>query len=88
MTRLVVKNTIDAAMTAVKERKQVEIDEVMNDEHRKQRLSVTDLMRLFGRVGEDGEGKPFIFADEDGDPITRLAQMEIENEDDFMGNEE
>ena len=42
MTRFVVKNTIDAAMMATKDRKQVEIDKAMNSSS-KERLSVEDL---------------------------------------------
>ncbi len=52
-----------------------------------EKLSVPDLMRLFGNeVGEDGEGRPFIFADGDGpEEGTRRAIVEDDNED--MQNE-
>lgn len=91
MTRFVIKNTIDAAMMAMKDRKDKEIEEVMDDAKRKKRPSIHDLMRLFGPVGEDGEGKPFIFADDqhdEGDPEhLRLANDDEEDEDMPMGNE-
>ena len=94
MTRFVVKNTIDAAMMAMKERKQIEIDEVMDDSKRKEKLSVDDLMRLFGPVDKDSEGKPFIFAEgadqyDDGDPEhMRLPNVDSDDEEQMMGNEE
>lgn len=66
LTRLIVKNTIDETMMAIKERKNLEIDEVMNSQLH-ERLSVEDLMTLFGGVGTDEEGRAFIFADEEGD---------------------
>lgn len=81
----------------MKERKQIEIDEVMEDSSAKRKglPSVADLMKLFGSVGEDGEGRPFIFASgsgdqyDEGDPEhLRLANTDSEDEEQFMGNEE
>lgn len=89
MTRFVVKNTIDAAMMQMKERKQVEIDEVMDDSKRNEKLTVEDLMRLFGNVGQDGEGRSFIFAEgDDEDEHLRLPNIDSEDEEQMMGNEE
>ena len=90
LTRIVVKNSIDAAMMAMKERKQAEINEVMNDSKRKESLSVHDLMRLFGPVGEDGEGRPFIFPSQEAmeSEHLRLANIDEEDEEQVMGNEE
>ena len=65
----------------------------MDDSRRKDAPTVHDLLRLFGnQVGEDGEGRPFIFAEE-GDELdegehTRLANIDEEDEEQFMGNEE
>ncbi|KAK6392827.1 hypothetical protein LTR65_002908 [Meristemomyces frigidus] len=86
MTRFVVKNTIDAAMMAMKERKQIDIDEVMDDGKRKHAPDVHDLMRLFGATGIDGDGRPFIFA-EGGDQYDGLVDDDEEDEEHFMGNE-
>ena len=71
---------------------QIEIDEVMNNSKMKQKLSVEDLMRLFGDVHEDDEGKPFIFAEgtdqyDEGEHL-RLPNTDEEDEEQFMGNEE
>lgn len=66
MTRLCVKNTIDAAIFALQTVKQVQIDAAMDDKTRKEKLDVQDLMRLFGGpVREDENGRPFIFAHDD-----------------------
>jgi SNF2 family DNA or RNA helicase len=88
LVKLVVKNTIDQAMMAVKERKQIEIDDCMNSSKMKEKLNVEDLLRLFGKVEEDEEGVPFIFADEPEDEHLRLANVDDEDEMGFMGNDE
>ena len=87
LVKLVVKNTIDQAMVAVKDRKQIEIDDCMDSSKMKEKLTVEDLMRLFGRVEEDEEGVPFIFADEPEDEHLRLANVDDEDEMGFMGND-
>ncbi|KAK0864308.1 hypothetical protein LTR87_015838 [Friedmanniomyces endolithicus] len=85
--KFVVRNTIDAAMMAMKERKQVEIDEAMSDS-RKRDLSVKDLMKLFGPVEEDEEGHPFIFAEvDDGEEHLRVPNLDEEDEEQGMGDE-
>ncbi|EME40686.1 hypothetical protein DOTSEDRAFT_177817 [Dothistroma septosporum NZE10] len=87
MTRFVIRNSIDAAMMAVKDRKQVEIDAVMENSS-KQSLSVNDLMRLFGnKVGEDNDGRPFIFPDAEDDEEWLHREDDEENEDNDMGND-
>lgn len=63
MTRFVVENTIDAAMMEMKERKELEIDTVMENPRLKEKLSVEELMRMFGEVRTDEGGRPFIFAE-------------------------
>ncbi|KAH9827589.1 SNF2 family N-terminal domain [Teratosphaeria destructans] len=91
MTRFVIKNSIDAAMMALKERKQIEIDEVMNDAQKVDKLTVNDLMSLFGKVAEDENGKAFIFADVDEtntEEHLRLPDVDEEDENHFLGNEE
>ena len=89
LTRFVCRNTIDEAMMQVKDKKQMEIDELMNNSKLSEKLTVEDLMRLFGKVEEDEEGKPFIFADaESDDGVPRLADMDDENEFGFMRTDE
>jgi hypothetical protein len=86
----VARNTIDEAMMQVKERKQIEIDELMNNSKLRENLTVIDLMRLFGKVEEDEEGRPFIFADaqpDDGTVIPR-ANIDDDNEFGFMNTDE
>ncbi|KAF2143698.1 uncharacterized protein K452DRAFT_325644 [Aplosporella prunicola CBS 121167] len=72
MTRLVVEQTVDADMIDMQDRKQREIDRVLESDNRTQkRLTVQDMMRLFGPVHEDDEGHPFIIA-EDRDTLPRF----------------
>ncbi|KAK0253261.1 hypothetical protein LTR35_005683 [Friedmanniomyces endolithicus] len=86
-TKLVVRDTIDAAMMAMKENKQLEIDEAMSDS-RKREISIKDLMKLFGPVDEDDEGRPFIFAEvDDGEEHLRVPNLDREDEEQDMGDE-
>ncbi|KAK5741928.1 hypothetical protein LTR17_003676 [Elasticomyces elasticus] len=89
--RIVVKNTVDAAMMDMKERKQIEIDGAMDDSKGKGDLPVSELLRLFGDVGEDAEGRPFIFAESDGLPNQEHLRVPNHDEDDeaqMMADEE
>ena len=65
MARLIIKGSIDEAIYSLQGMKQFAIDQVLDESQRKERLSINELMRLFGQVREDDEGRPFIFAHED-----------------------
>ena len=65
MARLVIKGSIDEAIYSLQGMKQFSIDQALDDSQRKERLGINELMRLFGQVREDDEGRPFIFAHED-----------------------
>jgi hypothetical protein len=70
-THLCIKNTIDAAIYALQDSKQESIDAALDDSKRKERITVRELMSLFGRLEtHDGTetGIPYIFAyDSKGD---------------------
>ncbi|KAK4895443.1 hypothetical protein LTR27_006507 [Elasticomyces elasticus] len=89
--RIVVKNTVDAAMMDMKERKQIEIDGAMDDSKGKGDLPVSELLRLFGEpLGEDAEGRPFIWAQDDGagnQEHLRVPNLDEKDEAQMMGNE-
>ncbi|KAK5748859.1 hypothetical protein LTS12_021097 [Elasticomyces elasticus] len=88
--RMVVKNTVDAAMMDMKERKQIEIDGAMDDSKGRD-LPVSELLRLFGDVGEDAEGKPFIWAQDDGagnQEHLRMPNLDMDDEARVMADEE
>ncbi|OAG09882.1 uncharacterized protein CC84DRAFT_1160928 [Paraphaeosphaeria sporulosa] len=65
LTRFCVKNTVDERLIQMQERKEKEIDSVMKDDAgaKARKMGIRDLMRLFGSVGDDEEGRPFILAD-------------------------
>lgn len=64
LTKFCVKNTVDDRLVEMQEKKQKEIDEVMDDKNETaKKLSVRDLMRLFGNLDEDSTGRPFIMVD-------------------------
>ncbi|KAI6833508.1 hypothetical protein KC364_g2504 [Hortaea werneckii] len=87
MIRFVVSNTIDSAMMEMKERKTEEIDQVMEEARKKDLPDVSELLRLFGEVGEDDEGHAFIFVDDPKENEARHAESEEENEEGFLANE-
>ncbi|OCL08694.1 hypothetical protein AOQ84DRAFT_35896 [Glonium stellatum] len=67
MTRFCVKNTVDEKLIQMQEKKQAEIDDVMEDDGtRLKKLTLKELMRLFGPIREEEDGTPFILVD---DPI-------------------
>lgn len=75
--RFVVKNTIDEAMMAIKEKKQIEIDDIMDLARVREKLSLKELMSLFGELDDDEEGgRPFIFAEEDENEHLRYMRDE------------
>lgn len=66
----------------------------MENPRLKERLSVEELMEMFGDVRQDGNGKPFIIADVDEDDEDGEGMEEHfryrggdDDEDDGMGNE-
>ncbi|KAF3039514.1 hypothetical protein E8E12_004791 [Didymella heteroderae] len=64
MTRMCVKDTVDERLIEMQKTKQKEIDEIMDDRgKRTKNLEIADVMRLFGNIEEDGEGKPFILVE-------------------------
>jgi len=64
MSRLCVKNTIDQRLINMQQRKDKEIAKVMDDDGtRVQKMDMRKLMKLFGNLEEDSEGRPFIMVD-------------------------
>lgn len=92
MTRLVVKDTIDEKIMRMQESKQKAIDEVMEDRNGKEKLSIQELMQLFGDVGKK-DGKAFIFAQgrdkgETAGESGKCVDPTEEDEDGHLGEEE
>lgn len=67
--------------------KKLEIDELMHNSKLRDKLTVTDLMRLFGQVEEE-DGRPFIFADaQDNEGVPR-PDLDEDNEFGYMNTDE
>ena len=66
LTRFCVRNTVDERLIEMQERKQKEIDSVMKEDiaAKAGKLELRDLMRLFGNLIDDSEGRPFILVDD------------------------
>ncbi|KAK7618626.1 DNA repair protein-like protein rad5 [Phyllosticta citricarpa] len=81
-TKLIVSSSIDERLIAMQKRKQAQIDSVMGDENVDgKKLSMIELMQLFGNVKEDGSGRPFIVV-ENQQTIPRFNQDSEDEGDD------
>lgn len=65
MTRLIAANTVDEQLVTMQRRKETEINGVMVSSGLKRKLTLTELMGLFGKVGEDEQGRSFILVEEE-----------------------
>ncbi|KAI4704056.1 hypothetical protein J4E81_001120 [Alternaria sp. BMP 2799] len=64
MSRLCVKNTVDEHLIGMQDRKDKEIAAIMEDDGKTmKKMDTRTLMRLFGNLEEDPDGKPFIMVD-------------------------
>jgi hypothetical protein len=65
LTRFCVKNSVDERLIEMQERKEKEIDSVMKEDAgaKASKMGIRDLMRLFGNIRDDEEGRPFIMTD-------------------------
>ena len=72
--RFAVKNTIDDDLLKMQERKTELVSRALGDDGREPSVfSVEELLRLFGRVDEDEEGRPFIFAESEDEANPNLT---------------
>lgn len=62
LCKLVVRNTIDEKMEEIKRRKDLEINSVMDNPSLSESLGFNELLEIFGQVGHDSGGRPFIIA--------------------------
>jgi hypothetical protein len=69
MARILIRNSIDTAIMALQESKQISIDSVMNSSGRNEKIGLSELMQLFGRVEQDKQGRPYIFAHGEGGEV-------------------
>ena len=64
ITRLVVKNTVDEKLQTLQDSKQEVIGAAIDDSKMLDKLSLPELMRLFGPVAVGEDRRPFILVDE------------------------
>lgn len=85
MTRFAVRNTVDEAMINMQERKEEEIDEVINDVkgRRDNRLPMIEMLRLFGETREDTLGRPFILVDN----IAEATHVDPDSDEELLGDD-
>lgn len=69
LTRFCVKNTVDERLIQMQERKEKEIDSVMKEDAgaKAGKMSIRDMLRLFGNVHDDEQGRPFIWTNDSND---------------------
>jgi len=80
MTRLIAADTVDDEMVLMQQKKDKEINGVMVNEKLKGKLTFTELMGLFGKVGEDEQGRSFILVEEDKNKKSRVERFGEEDE--------
>ena len=68
MTRLAAAGTVDEHILRLQRRKDGEIVSVMGERGLNRSLPVAELLRLFGEVGEDENGNPFVYPEGEGPP--------------------
>ncbi|MCJ1390904.1 hypothetical protein MMC18_003765 [Xylographa bjoerkii] len=79
ITRFVVRNTVDEKLQLMQDAKQEAIDAAMGDDGtRLAKLSLGELMRLFGPVQEDAAHKEFIIVDDEDEYASGLPDIPIE----------
>ena len=59
------KETVDEWLVNKQKEKKQAVDGAINDQKMLKQLPMQDLMRLFGPVREDSDGRPFILVDDD-----------------------
>ncbi|MCJ1435588.1 hypothetical protein MMC27_004962 [Xylographa pallens] len=76
ITRFVVKNTVDEKLQNMQIDKQANIDSAMGDDGtRLAKLSLSELLRLFGPVQEDETHKEFIIVDDEHEFDTEVPEL-------------
>ncbi|MCJ1383851.1 hypothetical protein MMC17_006965 [Xylographa soralifera] len=76
ITRFVVKNTVDEKLQNMQIDKQAKIDSAMGDDGtRLAKLSLSELLRLFGPVQEDETHKEFIIVDDEHEFDTEVPEL-------------
>jgi SNF2 family DNA or RNA helicase len=74
LARMVVRDTIDDKMEAIKRRKDLEINSVMDNPSLSDSLEFNELLKIFGQVGHDTTGRPFIIANSEIQGNARVAR--------------
>lgn len=67
ITRFMVEDTVDAKLIKMQEEKREIISAAMDDRDVLSKLSMEQLMRLFGEVAYDSNSRPFILVDDEED---------------------
>lgn len=74
VTRFIVKKTVDEELEKMQKRKALPIAEAIDNPIVGEKLSLHELMGLFGQVAEDAEGKPFVVAEDEGENEPAFSQ--------------
>jgi len=84
MMRLIAADSVDTDMVSMQRRKEAEIDAVLSNPGVRRNLTMKELMSLFGKVGEDEEGREFIIVDKEfgGGRGRRVDRFGEEDDDD------
>jgi SNF2 family DNA or RNA helicase len=82
MTRLITADSVDTDLVQMQERKEEEIQGVLNAPEARKKMSMQELLGLFGTVNQDEDGRTFVIVD---DGTKGRAERVGEEEDDDGG---
>lgn len=83
MVRMVVTNSIDDKLLALQERKDKEIGSIMKEELNK-KMTMKDLMDLFGVVGSNDRSREYVINSQDRDPAPPEHVMITEDNEEYL----
>ena len=82
ITRFVIKNSVDEKLQALQQDKKEAIDAAIGDDGKRlAKLSLEDLLRLFGPVQDEDGGKEFILVDDEDEYADTMPTIANEHED-------
>ena len=81
LSRFVIKDTVDERLLQLQSKKDKIIGAAMDDRSVLSKLTIEDMLRLFGNVVHDQNSQPFIFTEEDPEIASMVPPPSTEEED-------
>ena len=75
-----IKDTVDERLLKMQRRKDKIIEAAMDDRSVLSKLTIEDMLQLFGDVVHDQDSKPFIFTEEDPEIASMMPPASMEED--------